>query len=668
MCGIFGLLTPTPTGDPSVARGDAERRATLALRAMHHRGPDDHGLATERGAALQATFAFARLAILDLSPSGHQPMQTPDGRFTLVFNGEVYNFRALRAELAAEGVAIRSTGDTEVVLQSLAHWGKRALERFVGMFALALFDRDTDTLLLARDRLGKKPLYWTHDGEARGPASRLAFASEVRTLLAAQVVEPRLDPHALAGYLAHGSTQDPATLICNVVQLSPGTWLEARAISSGSSGSCGFGLSVTHGTYWRLPDPLARPLAPDWREALRALVAEAVSLRLSADVPLGIFLSGGIDSAALVALAAKTHRDQLQAFTLTFDEKAWDEGERAARTAATFGVRHLRAHLSADDACAAVEPALGQQDQPSHDGLNTWFVSRAARQAGLVVALAGTGGDEVFGGYPYYDRVARWVAIGRAGRILPAALRAHLLADMDPRVPTRLRKAIGLVLTGGDPAALHTLVREHYTPAQARRLMPLGDASRDALINQALGGNQAEEGETDTDVARRDLPSWVARRELHTYLRNTQLRDIDQMSMAHSLEVRAPLLDHRLVELLLAVPWSAKAPRAGLKKPLLVDAAGLDGRQFLGTKIGFVLPWEAWLRGPLRALGDATLRDPEQSALGGALSPSAVERTWDQFLGHRPRRVDLGGAVNASRILTLISLIRWCTKHHVALT
>lgn len=657
MCGIYGILTQRSAPADEVvpqaaARGDQAATAR-ALAAMHHRGPDDSGQATLVGAASEATFAFARLAILDLSPSGHQPMLSRDGRYALVFNGEVYNYRALRAELAQAGVEVRSTGDTEVVLHALVHWGRRALERFVGMFALGFYDRAADTLLLARDRLGKKPLYLTRSTGASAP--RFGFASEVRTLLAAGLAAPRLDPDALGDYLASGSVQDPQTLVRGVTQLPPASWLEARITPSGA-------LETTTGAYWRLPDPLAVPLHADWRDELAALLDEAVTMRLASDVPLGIFLSGGIDSAAILAVAARSATTRLEAFTLTFDEKAWDEGDRAAKTAATYGVSHLRAHLTAPEACDLTEPALGQQDQPSHDGLNTWFVSRAARQAGLVVALAGTGGDEVFGGYPYFARVQGWLALGRAGRVLPRALRERLLARMDARVPTRLRKAIGLALTGGDAAQLHTLVREHYAPMQCAGLITphaRGQAADAAMITGTSSGNLPDEA--------RDIASWVTRRELETYVRNTQLRDIDQMSMANSLEVRAPLLDHRLVELLLSVPWSAKAPRAGVNKPLLIDAAKLDPAAFRAKKTGFVLPWEAWLRGPLRGLGDATLRDPAMASLGGALDPAAVAATWERFLAHRPRRLDMGGAVNASRILTLISLIHWCTKHRVAL-
>ena len=321
MCGIFGYRVRTqPEG---VRVGGREPPETLgrALQALRHRGPDAEGTALLQGPGVSCGLAHTRLAILDLSPAGNQPMRTPDGRFTLVYNGEVYNFRALRTDLQAEGIRFVSDGDTEVVLQALARWGEKALHRFVGMFALGLWDNLTGTLLLARDRLGEKPLYWLSD--MRG----LAFASEVRTLLATGWATPRLDPLGLSRYLERGSCQDPTTLLSGVSALLPGHLLVA-----GPKG-------VEVRTWWTLPD--AESGAPaGWESTLPELLEEAVDLRLISDVPLGMFLSGGIDSATILALAARRHRDALQAFTLSFGEPAFDESARARAIASHLGVRY----------------------------------------------------------------------------------------------------------------------------------------------------------------------------------------------------------------------------------------------------------------------------------------------------------------------------------------
>jgi asparagine synthase (glutamine-hydrolysing) len=554
-------------------------------------------------------------------------MQTPDGRFTLVYNGEVYNYRALRSELEAEGIRFASRGDTEVVLNALALWGEAALERFLGMFALALWDGEEGTLLLARDRLGEKPLYWLSD--ERG----IAFASETRALLATGWIRPKLDALGLECFLERGSCQDPSTLLEGVRALRPGHRLVASPR----------GIEVHR--WWAPPEFHGTKLSPEWREALAALLEEAIELRLASAVPLGLFLSGGIDSAAILALAARRHRDEVSAFTLTFDEAAFDEGNRARLIASHVGVRHESAHLTAEEALDSIDSALEAQDLPSHDGLNTWFVARAARARGLVVALAGTGGDELFGGYTHFRRFPVWQRIGRFGRLLPMRLREELLDGLSASLPARVRKALALLSSGGEPQALYSLVREAFSPVQRRRLLGRSDSD-----TQSPAGDP-DEARVPSPIE--DSSHTLTRLELQGYLRDTQLRDIDSASMAHSLEVRAPLLDHRLVEFLMQVPAEAKRQRGALNKPLLAGASGLPHWLLRGPKRGFVLPWETWLRGPLRGYAAATLGGVHECS---ALEQTVVSETWQRFLR---------GGVGYSRILTLIALTRWCNRHGI---
>ncbi|MCC6620650.1 MAG: asparagine synthase (glutamine-hydrolyzing) [Deltaproteobacteria bacterium] len=626
MCGIYGHVV-------DIARAEAHEGAlTTAVKALSHRGPDASGtarLADARG-RVECGLAHTRLAILDLSPAGAQPMTQPGfdgGRRVLVFNGEIYNYRELRAELEALGQAFVSDSDTEVVLHALATWGEQALERFVGMFALALFDVASGVLFLARDRLGKKPLYLV-DGRAG-----FAFASEVRTLVATGWASRAIDPAALAAYLARGSVHEPTALLAGVVSLAAGHWLRVSPD----------GRRQLH-MWWRVPDPEDRPsvggdpeAAEDrWGTRLVEVLHEAVRVRLVSDVPLGVFLSGGIDSAAIVSLASRLVGDQLRTFTLTFDEAAFDESSRAAATARHFGVHHHEAHLSGREALHDVERAFAAQDLPSHDGINTWVVTRAAREAGLVVALSGAGGDEVFAGYRHFRTFDLWVRAGRAARFLPRGLRELALSGLDPRVGARARKALGLLGTGGDPRATYALVREVLSPRQIVALLP--GLRRDAA-------SLFDEGRE----ARGDPQRVLTRLELEGYLRDTQLRDIDQMSMSHGFEVRAPLLDHRLIELVQTIPGAFKAPHDGLDKPLLVLASGLPEALFRTPKRGFVLPWETWLLGPLRAFAEDLIARP------APLSPPPVRDLWSRFLAS-PR------TVGYSRILTLLSLIGWCRR------
>lgn len=598
MCGIYGVFAPLKH------LTSAAETLPVALAALSHRGPDDSGRETARGASHGVAFAQARLAIIDLSPAGHQPMASPDGRYLLLLNGEIYNHQDLRR--LVPDYPFRGDSDTETALALFTAMPvTTALSHFVGMFALALFDRDTDTLTLARDRLGKKPLYLVDRPEG------LAFSSEVRALLATGHASRRLDPLGLSLFLARGSARDPHTLLQNVGSLPPGHLLIATRDG------------VRQTRYWGLPQG-SPPI--DWRERLPELLEDAVRLRLISDRPHGVFLSGGVDSTAIAALAARHVKDQLDTFTLTFDEGDYDESERAMTLARHLGVRHHTARLTSSDAVADIEQALASQDLPSHDGFNTWFITRAARQSGLVVALAGTGGDEVFGGYPHFQTFERRLAIGRHSRLLSRPLRQLLDQSW---LPTKLQKASSLLTTQGDPARLYEVLREVFTPSQITALTGLLPSPT-------------------------HLPSAsLTHLELQNYLVDTQLRDVDVMSMAHGFEVRAPLLDHRLVELMANVPTSHKNPPGPINKRLLVRAAGLPEDLFMAKKKGFVLPWETWLRGPLRPWVDRHL-DPAALTKVGVLDPTTISRIRQAFAR---------GHLNYTRILTLLSLQSFCVRH-----
>lgn len=614
MCGIFGYFS-------SRAGDAAELRATFpaALAALAHRGPDDRDACLVESADLALGFAQTRLAILDLSPAGHQPMRGPGGE-VLLLNGEIYNHLELRPALEAAGVAFVGTSDTETLLHLLIREGVSALTRVVGMFAFAFWDPATRTLTLGRDRFGKKPLYL-----AERPG-RLAFASEVRALLATGAAPRTLDPEGLALWLERGSCHEPTTLVRGVRSLAPGHVMTVRAEG---------GELRTHSRpYWSLQ---LEPPAPDWRDRLEVLLDTAVRQRLLSDRPIGVFLSGGVDSAAIAAVAARHARDALRTFTLTFDEREWDEGARARTMAERLGLQHQASHLTAHEALAHMDEALAAQDLPSHDGFNTWFVTRAARASGLVVALTGTGGDELFQGYPHFRRYRAMLGLGALGRRLPEGLRARLADGLHATLPTRWRKALALIASEGRPERVYAILREMFPPLVARRLAPHASAATfDGPPVSALGDREAQ----------------LSQLELGGYLVDTQLRDIDAMSMAHGLEVRSPLLDHRLVQAVLALPASDKAPSRGINKRLLVDLAGLPRELFAQPKRGFVIPWDDWLRGPLAGWIDGHLAGAGLLRIG--LEPRAVAELVTAF---RARRVA------ASRILSLVALAAWCLRH-----
>ncbi|TFG96090.1 MAG: asparagine synthase (glutamine-hydrolyzing), partial [Myxococcales bacterium] len=393
MCGIAGAV-----GFVDHEVREAVRRAT---RRQAHRGPDGEGYyASSEAAGPGVAFGHRRLAVIDLSADGAQPMLDPESGAVIVYNGEVFNFEALRHELVAEGRAFRSGTDTEVVLQAYAHWGLDFVSRLRGMFALAIWDPRHRRLVLARDPLGVKPLYLARIGRPGG-RDVLVFSSELRALLATGLVERRLDPAGLQGFLWHGFAVGPGTLVSGVRRLEPGVRLSVDLDD---------GLAERQERFWSLP-----PATPGTHsvEDLRVELEAAVRMQLVADVPLGVFLSGGVDSSVVMAIAARANGSVLRTFNVGFDEPGFDESQHARAMAQRFGTEHSEVRLSERAFQERLDDALGSVDQPTFDALNTYFVSRAAREAGLTVALAGTGGDELFGGYasfhdlPLLARVSR---------------------------------------------------------------------------------------------------------------------------------------------------------------------------------------------------------------------------------------------------------------------
>jgi len=600
--------------------------------ALHHRGPDDSGVLEDRN----VTLGMTRLAIIDISHAGHQPMVTPDDQIRIVYNGELYNFREERALLEKLGYTFRSTSDTEVVLRMYEHYGDDFLLRLRGMFALAIHDKRSgrERLLLARDQLGIKPLLYA---TVRG---RLIFASEIKALLASGLVAPEIDPVALRLLLTHGAIVQPHTILRGVKMLLPGHRLVVTQ-----------GREPRVERYWSLDlDRRVDLRARSYEEqidAVRSALEESVRLQMVSDVPLGAFLSGGVDSSLLVALMAKnTSGERLKTFSVGFEAEGEhiDETDDAQATARFLGTDHSRVVVRGEDVRDRIEQIAFALDQPTVDGVNSYFVSMAARRR-VTVAISGTGGDELFAGYPWFEQMAfeetqrqaaPWKSAAKS--LLTSVARQPVLDSLVP-----LRGGYRFANWRDDAGFLGRYYAANpvfEAPWTARLLAP-------DLRNAAQAGRSPHHDLSAID----ELPDGsvierVTGLCLRGYTANQLLRDIDAASMAHSLEVRVPFLDPVLADLALSLPDGAKlgsdprsssgSPRsyreAGTKR-ILLDVAkdlvppGFDTR----PKSGFSMPFNSWLKGPLRDVLLDTL-SPQTVAKRGLLDAQAVAGVRDQFL------------------------------------
>lgn len=612
MCGITGFWARSLPGHSA---------ATLEAMAatLRHRGPDGQGTWSSG----EVHFAHRRLAIVDLTPTGLQPMTSASGRFTITFNGEVYNFRQLREELERAGRAPswKGSSDTEVMLAAIDAWGlEAAVRRFVGMFAFALWDATEQRLHLVRDRLGVKPLYWTRTGAG------LAFGSELKALRVFPGFDAAIDRTALAGYVQFNCVPGERSIHPGTQRQAPGTILTFTAP----------GAEPTQARYW---DPvavaregLAQPFSGSERDAvdeLERLLRDSVALRMVADVPLGAFLSGGIDSSTVVALMQAQSSRPVHTFSIENETAAWDEGPAARAVAKHLGTHHTPFTVTAKEALDVIPLLPTMFDEPFADSsqLPTYLVSRLARRQ-VTVALSGDGGDELFGGYTRHawgpwlwhaERLLpaparRWLARAITGR--PAAAWDRLFERGRPLLP-RVRMAgirmhkVGAALDADSPVALHDALASHWRPADGLLVDPV------ALPHPAplLG-----------DVAHEFMLA-----DLQRYLPDDILTKVDRASMAVSLEAREPLLDHRLVEFAWRLPLSMKVRGTTGKWALRqVLHRYVPEAIVSGPKMGFAVPLGDWLRGPLRDWGEALLEE-RRLTTAGFFQPRVVRERWAQL-------------------------------------
>lgn len=623
MCGIAGLVG----GYRATVAAEAIAKMT---GAQAHRGPDDDGVEIIEGAAGTVGLGSRRLAILDLTAAGHQPMRDDRTDNVLAYNGEIYNFPELRDELSARGHTFSGRGDTEVLLIGYREWGTGVLDRLRGMFAFALWDAGKRRLIVARDHLGIKPLYYcvTADG--------FICASELQALLASGLIEATLDRRALGGFLAYGAVQEPLTIVEQAKALPAGTWMEVDER----------GRILATQRYWDFPS-ISPDVAPEHEliERGRDLLRASVQRHMLSDVPLGVFLSSGIDSTAVAGLARQSVDHDVHAFTVSFPGQGdLDESPVAARSAKRLG---LVFHDVAVDASTALDWAtqgLSAMDQPSMDGLNTYIVSRAVREAGLTVALSGQGGDEVFGGYGSFTSVPRFARLGRVGRVLPRSVRMAMAgAIARPGGQLRAGKA-------RDVAGAADLCDTYF---MFRRLLADADLEHLGLSSNALGlTSNFLDPSVDTDgCVDGDAVSAVGRLETKYYLGNTLLRDGDVFGMANSLEIRVPMLDRDVIDWAFSLPGDVLLPRGSKPKHLLrhMCADLLGPEQLDAPKRGFNLPLAAWMTGPLAELRKDAL---EVVAASGLVSAEGVREVERRYLTDQYRSA-------WTRVWGLVALGRW---------
>lgn len=608
MCGIIGIVS-------NRSHAEIYEAITRGTQSLSHRGPDDEGIEflTDEHSPVTVAFGHRRLSIQDLSPAGHQPMRDTATGNWITFNGEVFNFREIRPTLEQHQLQFRSDSDTEVILKGFGLRGLDAVQDWRGMFALGLWESGNRRLTLIRDRLGIKPLYYYYDGQT------FIFASEVRALLNTGLVPRKLCRAAVESYLTYGSIQQPLTIIDNVYAVLPGHWLRFERGE------------IKTGAYWQLraePDPTPVQNEQALVEEIREVLVESIRLRMVADVPVGAFLSGGIDSSAVVSLMRRATTGTIRTFSVYFNEKEFSEYVYAEEVARQFDTEHHPVLITEGDILAKIPQALASMDQPSMDGINSYIVSEATADSGLKVALSGLGGDEVFAGYNYFRTIARDERLRKKASKVPLAVRRAAASAISAVTNSnRATKFAGLL--GSSDLNAHSLFlhRQLFTETQRQHLL-----SRNGYNREQRAHDWQLQGEWEKErllaCGDSDPVNQASCFDLSGYMSDTLLRDTDAMSMAHSLEVRVPLIDHRVVERLLAVSGAEKI-RHNLPKWLLVKAVGdLPATIVNRPKRGFEFPFKQWLLGALRDEARANLSDTRLQTIFQMDAPKSL---WTDF-------------------------------------
>ncbi|MDP9042751.1 MAG: asparagine synthase (glutamine-hydrolyzing) [Bacteroidota bacterium] len=594
MCGIAGILNRNEAVDR-----EAIRRMT---NLMAHRGPDAEGYFIDGKMA----FGHRRLSIIDLSASANQPMDDVSGRYVIIFNGEIYNYAEIKKRLP--DYPFRTHGDTEVILAGYIKWGPDWLSHLRGMYEFAIWDKRENELFIARDRLGVKPLYYYKDQE------RFIFSSEIRSILTVGNINREIDHTALSEYFRYQSVPFPFTPLKSIRQMQAGTWMMVKN-----------GEVQTH-TYW---DPTNKNNVFDFtdkgevQKRLKSLMLQSVKRRLVSDVPVGAFLSGGIDSSAVVGLMVEAGDTAPHTFNISFDESEYDESVYANLVAKKFNTRHEQIRLKPEIMLDELTNALDAMDIPSGDGINTYVVSRAVHNKGIRVALSGVGGDELFAGYPVFLNFIklqqnRW--LWKTPQMLRNRV-ARFLGSGEKK--DRMRQL--LALPSPSIENVYPVLRQLIPPAAMQNLTRLNASTQNTLASQLA--------EKRNVLARLPYFSQVTAAEYMGYTQQTLLKDTDQMSMANSLEIREPYFDQDLVEFVMSIPDHFKVPV--YPKSLLVESLKplLPDEIVHRKKQGFVFPWKEWMKNELRSFCNTQIQNISQRDF---IQGENLKNYWNRFLSGDP--------------------------------
>ena len=611
MCGIAGILDKQSKISPD--------SISIALNSMlngiKHRGPDDRGeekILSKKG--LNVYLGHQRLSIIDPGPGGHQPMSNDDSSLWISTNSEIYNYKELKKELG-HNYSFRTKSDTEVLLKAYEAWGIDCLEKLRGMFAFAIYDIKNKKLILARDRLGIKPLYYC------SKENLLLFSSELRSILASKIPNSDLNTTAIFQYLAFGRVGSPETIINSIKEVPPGHFLIADI----------HGIKIEK--YW---DPLKNKIKLNHKQPIIEQIGcefeEAVKLHLESDVSLGAFLSGGIDSSAIISAIAAISPNIIQTISATFKETKYDESKYSTQISKLFNTQHYNEILVESDILQKLPAALAAMDQPTVDGINTYMISRLAINKGMKVALSGLGGDELFAGYHSFSLIPKLENMKIVTSALPLFLK-NQLGNMVSKV----------LATSDKNTKLKHYIKEKYNGSHIYYLIRALFCEEELLSifsNSNIYSKEIEKNfnktqdliDSKSDLSSIDLISYL---ELTQYMTPALLRDTDMMSMAHSLEVRVPLIDHKLVELMFSIPSSMKINQ-GSPKRLLVDSLKLKLPDTIVNrkKMGFTLPFNDWMKGEMRSEIETVLLSPSDK-LSAFISEEGIRKIWIKFLENR---------------------------------
>ena len=627
MCGIAGFIN----FDPSCQPDNPGKVLRNMLDALHHRGPDDRGeerIQSSKGPIIH--LGHQRFSIIDLTPAGHQPMSNDDKSVWISTNSEIYNYRELRNELTSK-FQFHSQSDTEVLLRAYENWGIGCLDRLVGMYSFAIWDHKKEALFIARDRLGIKPLYYHIKDQ------QFAFSSELRSLQSSGFFEKSINPTGLYNYLSFGHSKAP--IVNSICELKPGhyLWIDKNG-------------NWEEKEYWnpfnknKENDSIIS--GRDIQQQVRTIIEESIRCRRISDVPLGAFLSGGIDSSVIVGVLSSISDDPVTTLTIGFQEKEFDESEYSQEIVDRFKTNHHVLLMDEEQLLQALPHSLSAMDQPTIDGINTFLISRSAHEVGLKVALSGLGGDELFGGYPSFQLIPKLMKRKKILKYIPfMKWGVGLYKGLFPSdQTTKIEHWVQGKLSG---AHEYFLIRALFCQDPVIRLFADKELAR-TEIEKDYQRTQQQIDQLPTD----DIFNQVSYLETFHYLQNMLLRDTDMMSMAHPLEVRVPFMDHRLVEMIFRLPGKEKS---GVAKHLLVDSMKslLPQNIWRRKKMGFTFPFEMWMRGALRQEIETVLLSPMQQ-LEGLLSQQAMANVWDNFIS---------GRVSWSRPWSLYVLKSWINKN-----